>query len=217
MASNGQAGIGTTDNGPAAIRVFLLDDHGMVRQGLKDHFSRAGDIEVVGEAASARAAIYLVLAVRPDVAVLDVNLPDGDGVSVCRQIRSAMPEVACLMLTGYSGNQALLGAIMAGAAGYVRKDNFAETLVSAVRTVAAGGSALDAHATTVAMQLVREQLAADCGPGLTGQEKRVLDLIGRGLTDPEIARRIHLPERAAKAQVLALLSRMGLLEADGHA
>jgi DNA-binding NarL/FixJ family response regulator len=195
----------------ARIRVFLLDDHGMVRRGLKDRFALEPDIEVVGEAATAREALAMLLALRPDVAVLDVQLPDGDGVSVCREIRSAAPEIACLMLTGHTGDQALIGAIMAGAAGYIRKDNYAETLVSAVRTVAAGESVLDAHAAAIALDLVRERLAHRTGQELSTQEKRILELIGQGLTDQVIAQRLGVPQRAAKAQARALLGKLGLL------
>ena len=190
----------------APIRVFLVDDHEMVRQGLRIHFAREPDIEVVGEAATAARALERVPVIRPDVAVLDVHLPDGDGVSVCRAIRSAAPRVACLMLTGSEEDQAVVGAIMAGAAGYVRKDNFAETLVDAVRTVAAGGSALDGHAAGVAMGLLRERVA----PGLTPEDQRLLELIGNGLTDRQIAARLSLPEKTVKAEVRAVCGMLGL-------
>lgn len=193
------------------IRVFVMDDHEVVRQGLRDRFAREGDIEVVGEAPTARSALAQVPRIRPDVAVLDVQLPDGDGVSVCRQIRSEVPEVACLMLTGYSGDEALVGAIMAGAAGYVTKDRFAATLVDAVRAVAAGQSALDAHAAAVAMALVREQLTEGRGAGLSEAEARALAMIGEGLTDPMIAHRLGVPEATAKATVTSLLSKLGLV------
>jgi len=191
----------------AAIRVFLVDDHEMVRQGLRIQFAREPDIEVVGEAATAARALERVPVVRPDVAVLDVHLPDGDGVSLCRAIRSAAPRVACLMLTGSEEDQAVVGAIMAGAAGYVRKDNFAETLVDAVRTVAAGGSALDEHAARVAMGLLRERMA---GPGLTEHYQHLLELIGDGLTDRQIAARLSLPEKTVKAEVRTVCGLLGL-------
>jgi len=178
----------------------------MVRQGLRIQFAREPDIEVVGEAATAARALERVPVIRPDVAVLDVHLPDGDGISVCRAIRSAAPRVACLMLTGSEEDQAVVGAIMAGAAGYVRKDNFAETLVDAVRTVAAGGSALDGHAARVAMGLLRERMA----PGLTPRDRRLLELIGDGLTDRQIAARLSLPEKTVKAEVRAVCGMIGL-------
>jgi two-component system, NarL family, response regulator DevR len=187
----------------AAIRVFLVDDHEMVRQGLRIQFAREPDIEVAGEAATAARALERVPVVRPDVAVLDVHLPDGDGVSLCRAIRSAAPRVACLMLTGSEEDQAVVGAIMAGAAGYVRKENFAETLVDAVRTVAAGGSALDEHAARVAMGLLRERMA---GP----DAQQLLELIGDGLTDRQIAARLSLPEKTVKAEVRAVCGLLGL-------
>ena len=191
----------------AAIRVFLVDDHEMVRQGLRIQFAREPDIEVAGEAATAARALERVPVVRPDVAVLDVHLPDGDGVSLCRAIRSAAPRVACLMLTGSEEDQAVVGAIMAGAAGYVRKENFAETLVDAVRTVAAGGSALDEHAAGVAMGLLRERMA---GPGLTEHDQQLLELIGDGLTDRQIAARLSLPEKTVKAEVRTVCGLLGL-------
>jgi DNA-binding NarL/FixJ family response regulator len=200
-----------SDSGRHNIRVFVMDDHKLVRQGLKDRFAREGDIEVVGEAPTAQSALAQVPQIRPDVAVLDVQLPDGDGVSVCRQIRSEVPEVACLMLTGYSGDEALVGAIMAGAAGYVRKENFAETLVDAVRAVAAGCPALDAHAAAVAMALVRQQVNEGSGPGLSEAETRALAMIGEGMTDPMIAHRMGVPEATAKATVTSLLSKLGLV------
>ena len=121
------------------ITVFLVDDHEIVRRGLRDLLEAEPDMEVIGETGSAVSAVNRIPALRPDVAVLDVRLPDGDGVSVCREIRSALPGTACLMLTSYGDDQALLGAIMAGAAGYVLKQTCGSDLVSAVRTVAGGG------------------------------------------------------------------------------
>jgi two-component system, NarL family, response regulator DevR len=199
----------TKGTGKDKIRVCLVDDHGMIRQALRDRFAREGDIDVVGEAGTAAAAVAVVRSARPDVAVLDVLLPDGDGVAVCREIRSEVPGTACLMLTGYSGDQALVGAIMAGAAGYVSKVNLAETLVAAVRDVAAGRSALDTRAAETVMELVREQLAA--GPGLSGRDKQVLELIGEGLTDRQIAQRLAVPAEAAKAGIQSLLAKLGLV------
>jgi DNA-binding NarL/FixJ family response regulator len=201
-----------TKTGDSRIRVVLVDDHEMIRRGLRDHFARVTGIEVAGEAATAASAVPLVRSVRPDVAVLDVQLPDGDGVSVCRAIRSAVPETACLMLTGFDDDQALVGAIMAGAAGYVKKENFPRLLVPAVRDVASGGSALDAHAAEVAMTLLREQLAA--GPGLSDRDKQLLDLIGQGMTDQQIAHWLSVPAETAKAEVHSLLAKLGLARGD---
>jgi two-component system response regulator DevR len=198
----------TNDAGREMIRVCLVDDHALIRRALRDRFAREPDIEVVGEAATAQAALAMVESAQPDVAVLDVQLPDGDGVTICREIRSAVPETACLMLTGYSGDEALIGAIMAGAAGYVSKENIAETLVAAVRDVAAGRSALDPRAAELAMDLLRGELAA--GPGLSGRDRQVLELVGDGLTDRQIAQRLNEPVEDAKGEVLSLLGKLGL-------
>jgi two-component system, NarL family, response regulator DevR len=197
--------------GHGKIRVFLLDDHEVVRRGLRDLLTAEPDIDVVGEAGTMASAMSRMAAVRPDVAVLDVRLPDGDGVSVCREIRSSMPGTACLMLTGYGNDQALLGAIMAGAAGYVMKQASADELVGAVRTVAAGESTLDKHAAERVMQRLRERLSAvDPLASLSSQEKRVLDLIGEGLTNRQIAERMFLSEKTAKNYVSSLLAKLGL-------
>ena len=198
----------TNDAGRDKIRVFLVDDHALTRQALRDKFGREPDIEVVGEAATAQSAVAMVQSVQPDVAVLDVQLPDGDGVTLCREIRSAVPETACLMLTGYSGDEALIGAIMAGAAGYVSKENIAGALMAAVRDVAAGRSALDPRAAGLAMEVLRGALAA--GPGLSGRDRQVLELIGDGLTDRQIAQRLDEPVDRAKGEVLSLLGKLGL-------
>jgi two-component system, NarL family, response regulator DevR len=198
----------TNGAGRDRIRVCLVDDHALIRQALRDRFAREPDIEVVGEAATAQSALALVGAVQPDVAVLDVQLPDGDGVTICREIRSAVPETACLMLTGYSGDEALVGAIMAGAAGYVSKENIAEKLMTAVRDVAAGRSALDPAAAKAAMHMLREELGT--GPGLSGRDRQVLELIGDGLTDRQIAQRLEEPVEAAKGEVRSLLGKLGL-------
>jgi two-component system, NarL family, response regulator DevR len=198
----------TNGAGRDRITVCVVDDHAMVRQALRDRFAREPDIEVVGEAATAQAAVALVGAVRPDVAVLDVHLPDGDGVTICREIRSEVPETACLMLTGHTGNDALVGAIIAGAAGYVSKESVAETLVTAVRDVAAGRYALDPGAARTAMDLLREGLAT--GPGLSGRDRQVLELVGDGLTDRQIAQRLDEPVDAARGEVRSLLGKLGL-------
>jgi DNA-binding NarL/FixJ family response regulator len=148
---------------------------------------------------------------RPDVALLDVRLPDGDGVTVCREIRSALPATACLMLTAYGDDQALLGAIMAGAAGYVMKQASGSELVTAVRAVAAGQSTLDAHAAQRVMQRLRERAAdADPASALTAQEKRVLELVGEGLTNRQIAERMYLSEKTAKNYVSSVLAKLGM-------
>jgi len=195
------------------ISVFLLDDHELVRQGLRTVLEAAGDIEVAGEAGSAAEALVRIPAVQPQVAILDVRLPDGDGVSVCREIRSAiMPPPACLMLTSYSDDEALFGAIMAGASGYLLKQISGMDLVSAVRTVAAGGSMLDAQVTATVMSRLRgETGVADPRYALLSpQEQRVLELIAKGHTNREIARQLYLAEKTVKNYVSSVLHKLGL-------
>ena len=199
---------GQPDSGP--LRVFLLDDHELVRRGVRELLESEGDIEVVGEAASAAEAMVRVPAVRPQVAVLDVRLPDGDGVTVCRDLRSQLPDLACLMLTSFSDDEALLGAVLAGAAGYVLKDIRGGDLVGAVRTVAAGGSLLDARSTARVMARLRSDQTSDPLDGLTQQERRILDLIGEGLTNRQIGERLFLAEKTVKNHVSSVLSKLGL-------
>jgi DNA-binding NarL/FixJ family response regulator len=197
--------------GHRRISVFLLDDHEIVRRGLTGLLAAEPDIDVVGEAGTAASALARLPALRPDVAVLDVRLPDGDGVSVCREIRSGLPGTACLILTSYDDDRALIGAIMAGAAGYVSKQTCGSDLVGAVRVVAAGQSMLDAHATRRVMERLRERIAiADPLSALSEQEKRVLDLIGEGLTNRQIAERMFLAEKTASNYVSSVLTKLGL-------
>src|SRR6266481_3369089 len=180
------------------IKVFLLDDHEIVRRGVKDLLEAESDITVVGEAGTASSALARIPALKPDVAVLDVRLPDGDGVSVCREIRSRMPEVACLMLTSFGDDEALFDAIMAGAAGYVLKQIRGTDLVGAVRTVASGQSMLDPRA---ASQLMAR---------LSNQERKILELIGEGLTNRQIGERMFLAEKTVKNYVSALFAKLGM-------
>jgi DNA-binding NarL/FixJ family response regulator len=197
--------------GPAQIRVFLLDDHEIVRMGVRDLLEAEPDIAVVGEAGTASSALARIPALRPDVAVLDVRLPDGDGVSVCREIRSAMPQVACLMLTSFGDDEALFDAIMAGAAGYVLKQIRGTDLVGAVRTVAAGQSLLDPVAASKVMRRMRDAAArADPLAGLTPQERRILELIGEGLTNRQIGEQMFLAEKTVKNYVSALFAKLGM-------
>lgn len=206
-----ETGAGREGSAKRRITVFLLDDHEIVRRGLRDLLEAEPDMEVIGEAGTAVSAINRMPALRPDVAVLDVRLPDGNGVSVCREIRSTLPETSCLMLTSYGDDQALLGAIMAGAAGYVLKETCGSDLVTAVRTVAAGGSMLDAQSTQRVMERLRERMAGvDPLSALTDQEKRVLELIGEGLTNRQIAERMVLSEKTAKNYVSAVLTKLGM-------
>src|SRR4051794_27496001 len=193
------------------IRVFLLDDHEVVRRGVRDLLESEGDVVVVGEASTAAEAMARVPAVRPDVAVLDVRLPDGDGVSVCRELRSGFPDLACLMLTSFADDEALYNAILAGAAGYVLKQIRGSDLVGAVRTVAAGGSLLDPKAAAQVMDRLRNQAnKQDPLAGLTEQERKILDLIGEGLTNRQIGERMFLAEKTVKNYVSALLAKLGL-------
>jgi DNA-binding NarL/FixJ family response regulator len=201
------------ENGPDTkqIKVFLLDDHEIVRLGVKDLLEAEPDITVVGEAATASSALARIPALRPDVAVLDVRLPDGDGVTVCRDIRSRMPEVACLMLTSFGDDEALFDAIMAGAAGYVLKQIRGIDLVGAVRTVASGQSLLDPEAASRVMARMRDaSRRSDPLAGLTGQEHKILELIGEGLTNRQIGERLFLAEKTVKNYVSALFAKLGM-------
>lgn len=193
------------------IRVFLLDDHEVVRRGVRDLLESEGDIVVVGEAATAAEALVRVPAVRPDVAIFDVRLPDGDGVSVCRDVRSLLPDLACLMLTSFADDEALFDAILAGAAGYVLKQVRGQDLLGAVRTIAAGGSLLDPRTTARVMARLREPTAAhDPLAGLSEQERRVLELIGEGLTNRQIGERMFLAEKTVKNYVTTVLAKLGM-------
>ena len=196
------------------IRVFLLDDHEVVRRGVRDLLNDEPDITVVGEAATVEQALVRVPALRPQVAVLDVRLPDGDGVTVCRELRSRMPDLACLMLTSFDDEEALLDSIMAGASGYVLKQIQGSDLVSAVRTVAAGQSLLDPSATTKLMARLREgQQPAEepeALPGLTDREREILALIGEGLTNRQIGQRLFLAEKTVKNHISRLLAKLGV-------
>ncbi|MEU6549183.1 response regulator transcription factor [Streptomyces sp. NPDC046915] len=208
MADREQAGPGTP------IRVFLLDDHEVVRRGVHDLLNDEPDITVVGEAATAEQALVRVPALRPDVAVLDVRLPDGDGVSVCRELRSRLPELGCLMLTSFDDEEALLDSIMAGASGYVLKQIRGSDLVSAVRTVARGQSLLDPSATTRLMARLRggqpQEEEPDALPGLTEREREILALIGEGLTNRQIGERLYLAEKTVKNHISRLLAKLGV-------
>jgi len=201
--------------GPAdPIRVFLLDDHEVVRRGVRDLLDDEPDITVAGEAGTVEQALVRVPALRPHVAVLDVRLPDGDGVSVCRELRSRMPELACLMLTSFDDEEALLDSIMAGAAGYVLKQIQGSDLVTAVRTVAAGQSLLDPSAATRLMARLRGEPAKeaepDALPGLTDREREILALIGEGLTNRQIGQRLYLAEKTVKNHISRLLAKLGV-------
>jgi len=192
-------------------RVFLLDDHEIVRRGLRELLESEDDFEVVGEAGTAAEALARIPAVQPEVAVLDVRLPDGNGVEVCRDIRSRHPEVACLMLTSYADDEALFDAIMAGAAGYVLKQVRANELVDGIRRVAAGHSLLDPAVTNRVLARLRaapeeDERFAD----LTAQERRILELLADGLTNRQIAEQMYLAEKTVKNYVSNVLAKLGM-------
>jgi DNA-binding NarL/FixJ family response regulator len=197
----------------APIRVFLLDDHEIVRRGLRELFETEDDLVVVGEAGTAEEALSRIPSASPDVAVLDVRLGDGggDGVEVCREIRSTHPEVACLILTSFADDEALFSAIMAGAAGYMLKQVRGNDLVDAVRRVAQGQSLLDPGVTARVLQRLRAPQAPEDDLGnLTDQERRILDLIAEGLTNRQIGERMFLAEKTVKNYVSNVLMKLGM-------
>ena len=193
------------------VRVFLLDDHDIVRRGLMHVFEAQDDIEVVGEAATAEEGLSRIPPTRPDVALLDVRLPDGDGVEVCREIRSRHPEIHCLMLTSFADDEALFDAIMAGASGYLLKQVKSDEIVQAVRSVAQGQSLLDPAVTERVLERIRKGPEEDERlRQLSPQERSILELIADGLTNRQIAERIHLAEKTVKNYVSNLLSKLGM-------
>jgi two-component system response regulator DevR len=194
-----------------AIRVFLLDDHEIVRRGVRELLEGEDDIEVVGEAGTAEQALGLIAASRPDVAILDVRLPDGTGVEVCRDIRSAHPEIACLMLTSFADDEALFDAIMAGASGYVLKQIRGNDLVHAIRQVATGQSLLDPNVTARVLERLRGGPAEDEHlRRLTEQEGRLLVLLTEGMTNREIGVAMQLAEKTVKNYVSTMLAKLGM-------
>jgi two-component system, NarL family, response regulator DevR len=193
------------------IRVFLMDDHEIVRRGLADLIGLERDMEVVGEAGSTADALHRIPAARPDVAVLDVRLPDGSGVEVCREIRSSMPDVHCLMLTSYADDEALFDAIMAGASGYVLKEIRSSDLVTAVRHVASGKSLIDPAMTAAVLERIRKgPETPDELASLTDQERILLGHIAEGLTNRQIAEQMFLAEKTVKNYVSSILAKLGL-------
>ncbi|GAB3447706.1 response regulator transcription factor [Streptomonospora sediminis] len=195
------------NDGP--IRVFLVDDHDVVRRGVGALLSDEADIEVVGEAASAAEATARIPAAQPDVALLDVRLPDGSGVEVCREVRSGLPDLSCLMLTSYADDDALYDSVMAGASGYVLKQIHGSDLVGAIRTVAAGESLLDPRSTARMMRRIREDAdRKDPLAALSDQERRIFELIGEGLTNRQIGEHIFLAEKTVKNYVSSVLSKL---------
>jgi DNA-binding NarL/FixJ family response regulator len=192
------------------VTVFLVDDHEVVRQGLRTLLEESG-LTVVGEASTASEAVPRIVATRPKVAVLDVQLPDGTGIDVCREIRSRLPETACLMLTSFDDDEALFAAIMAGAAGYLLKQIRGLQLVEAVQRVARGESLLDPKVTTRVLERLRSGPKQDPRlASLTDQERRILDLIAEGLTNRQIGTRLGLAEKTVKNYVSSLLAKIGM-------
>ena len=192
-------------------RLFLVDDHEIVRRGLVDLLGAAPDFTVVGEASSVTEALATVPDGGVDVAVLDVRLPDGSGVELCRELRSRTPGLRCLMLTSYSDDEALFDAVMAGASGYLLKQILGTDLIAAVRTVASGGSLLEDRETAAVLARIRSQRSqTGVIEDLTDQERAVFELIGEGLTNREIGARMHLAEKTVKNYVSRLLAKLGM-------
>ncbi|BBX91063.1 two-component system response regulator DevR [Mycolicibacterium boenickei] len=193
------------------IRVFLVDDHEVVRRGLIDLLSADPELDVIGEADSVAQALARVPVLVPDVAVLDVRLPDGNGIELCRELLSRMPDLRCLMLTSFTSDEAMLDAILAGASGYVVKDIKGMELAQAIKDVGAGKSLLDNRAATALMAKLRgDAERSDPLAGLTQQERVLLDLLGEGLTNRQIAARMFLAEKTVKNYVSRLLAKLGM-------
>jgi DNA-binding NarL/FixJ family response regulator len=192
------------------IRVFLLDDHEVVRRGVRELLEAEDDIEVVGEAGTAAEALARIPPTKPTVAVLDVQLPDGNGVEVCREIRSEFPEIACVMLTSFADDEALFNAIMAGAAGYLLKQVRGNDLVDGIRRVAGGASLLDPALTARVLERLRAEPEPDELAGLTPQERKILGYIADGLTNRQIGEQMFLAEKTVKNYVSNVLSKLGM-------
>jgi two-component system, NarL family, response regulator DevR len=194
-----------------SIRVFLLDDHEIVRRGVRELLEAQDDLEVVGEAATAEEGVARIPATKPDVAIVDMRLPDGDGVEVCREVRSIDGSIQCLVLTSFSDDEALFESIMAGAAGYLLKQIKGTDLVDAVRRVASGQSLLDPGVTARVLERLRTGPEEDPRLArLTDQERKILDLIAEGLTNRQIGERLFLAEKTVKNYVSSLLSKLGM-------
>ncbi|MBL7488015.1 response regulator transcription factor [Frankia sp. AgB1.9] len=193
------------------IRVFILDDHEIVRNGLRQTLERHDDIEVVGEAGLVAEALRRIPALLPTVAIVDGRLPDGTGIDVCREIKVEHPGIAFLILTSFDDDEALFSAIMAGAAGYVLKEIRGNDLVSAIRTVAAGGSLLSPSVTQRVLARLREGPKEDpVLVELSTREREILGLVAEGLTNRQIGSRIHLSEKTVKNYVSSILEKLSL-------
>jgi len=192
------------------IRVFLVDDHEVVRRGIAEMINAEADLEVVGEAANARQAVARVAATVPDVAVLDVRLPDGSGIDVCRTIRSANPGVQCLMLTAYDDDEASYSAVLAGASGYVLKDIRGQHLIDSIRRVARGESLVQKAVTRKVVTELTGSNSDSSTANLTTRERQVLELIADGLTNRQIGEHLDLAEKTVKNYVSGLLAKLGM-------
>jgi DNA-binding NarL/FixJ family response regulator len=191
-------------------RVFLLDDHEVVRRGLRELLESETDMEVVGEAGTAEEALGRIPATSPHVAVLDMRLPDGDGIEVCREVRSRHPEIACIMLTSFSDDDAVYAAILAGAAGYLLKQVRGNDLVDAIRRVADGESLLDPAVTTRVLERLRHKDDDDPLAALTDQERKILEHIAEGLTNRQIGEQMFLAEKTVKNYVSNMFAKLGM-------
>lgn len=192
-------------------RIFLLDDHEIVRRGLRELLETVPDFEVVGESGSAQEAARRIPALRPDVAIFDVRLPDGSGIEACRQVRSVDPSIAGLILTSFDDDEALTAAILAGAAGYLLKDIKGNGLVDAVIRVAAGENLLDPERA----RRLRSGWRADLDPdprlrSLSPQERRILEHIAAGMTNRQIGEAMSLAEKTVKNYVTSVLGKLGM-------
>jgi DNA-binding NarL/FixJ family response regulator len=201
----------STRHSTQVITVFLVDDHELVRRGVAELIDDEPDLSVVGQASSVAEAIARVPALRPDVAVLDVRLPDGNGVELCRDLRAAVPGLRCLMLTSFTDEDSMVDAVLAGAEGYVIKDVKGLQLVDAIRRVGAGETLLDGRAVAALVAELRAKTGKP-GPlaGLSEQELVLLDLLGESLTNRQIAERMFLAEKTVKNYVSRLLAKLGL-------
>jgi len=192
-----------------AIRVFLVDDHELVREGIRSLLESDDDIEVVGEAGTAADALIRIPLANPDVAILDVRLEDGSGIDVCRDVRSAQPDLVCLMLTSFADDEALYASVMAGAAGYVLKQIRAHDLIDDVKKVAGGASLMDPRAVARVVERIANPPQADpVLNSLSPQERRILDLIAQGRTNREISEVLFLSEKTVKNYVTNLLAKL---------
>ncbi|GAA5085301.1 response regulator transcription factor [Nocardia iowensis] len=191
-------------------RVFLVDDHEIVRVGIRDLIDGESDLQVVGEAATCAQARRRVPPLRPDVAVLDVRLPDGSGVELCRDLLAATPRLRCLMLTSFVDEQSMIGAVLAGASAFLVKDIRGPELIDAIRAVGEGQSLLDERAAAALMAKLRTQTTGEHGPlaALTDRERTVLAMLGEGLTNRQIAHRMFLSEKTVKNYVSQLLAKL---------